>query len=133
PLEVKRILLQAFELHKLQQQGLPRPPAHRFVMVPREFWVILASEPLSVSQVVFEVLLHTIGYPGDGPDGHREWAALSYRHFERRGIMSRSTAERALQYAITRGYLRARPGQRLGKYASREYAIRWQEDDIVTL
>ncbi len=129
-LTVKRLLLQSFDLTTLQKRGLPHPSRDRFVKVPQEFWVLLACESHAVSQVVFEVMRLTIGYVDKAAAcGYREWVALSYRHFERMGIMSKNVAQRSLNYAIQHGYLLARKGKR----SSWEYAIRWQSPgDIVT-
>jgi hypothetical protein len=125
---VKRALVECFEHTPLQTKGIPHPADSRFVKVVWEFEVILAHEPRTVAQVIFEVMRLTIGFlEKNAPRGHREWVALSYRHFERRGLMSKTAAQDALNRAIQQGYLRVRPGAR----RSREYAIRWCED-IVT-
>jgi|GEM_PF-6686583 len=128
PLQCKRLAMREHELGKVRRHGWPHPPKDRFLMVPPVFSVILACEPLSVSQVIFEVLTQTIGYIGDGPDHRRAWASLSYRHFERKGLMSRDTAQRALAYAIKAGYLVQRPGKR----RSSQYALRWHDRDFGT-
>jgi len=121
-LTVKRLLLQTFDEKALQDQGLPHPSHSRFVKVPQEFWVLLACEPHAVCQVVFEVMRLTIGYADTSAAcGYREWVALSYRYFERRGIMAKNVAKAAVNDAIGHGYLLARQS----KNRSWEYAIRW--------
>ncbi len=124
----KRALLKTVDAATLRRTGLPHPPKDRFLMIPPAFGIILACEPLPVSQVIFEVLAHTIGYIGDGAHGRRDWVQLSYRHFERKGLMGRDTARAALTYAVQAGYLVTRPGHR----RSTEYAVRWCDGDFVT-
>src|SRR5437016_917103 len=99
PYRRKRTLLKTIDVATLRRSGIPHPQTDRFVMIPPAFGIILACEPLPVSQVIFEVLVHTIGYIGNGAHGRREWAQLSYRHFERKGLMGRTAARHALAYA----------------------------------
>ena len=119
---VKRQLELTFTLPQIQKHGFTHPQNGYWVMLPREFDVVLALEPKAVAQVILEVLRHTIGYPGDGPGERKLWVALSYGHFARQGRMSRSTAQRALQQAVKAGYLR----QRTTGANQREYALKWR-------
>jgi hypothetical protein len=94
-----------------------------YLMLSHNFSLLLATEPVRVAQVVLEIMEQTIGYVGDNPYHRREWVQLSYRHFERKGVMSKNIAKNALRYAVMAGYLRVRPSTR----RSQEYAIHWRE------
>jgi hypothetical protein len=129
------------EVAALRRGGLPYPHTD-FIKVPKVFWIILASEPHAVSQVVFEVLLQTIGHTSRDKRttlyGRRHWVRLTYRHFEKKGIMSKNNAREALNYAVEAGYLERRPHPRhsddrrpLPTQRSRyEYAIRWDRKTL---
>jgi len=119
---VKRRLEASLTLPQIQQHGFTHPQNGYWLMLPREFDVVLALEPKAVAQVILEVLRHTIGYPGDGPHDRRLWAQLSYSHFARKGLMFRGAAQRGLQEAVTKGYLLRRA---VGAKTF-EYAIRWK-------
>jgi hypothetical protein len=138
----KRICLETVALLTLQRKGFPRPQAPAptpdnpdktlgYLMLPKGFSTILACEPVTVAQVILEVLEQTIGYVGDNAYRRREWAQLPYRHFERKGLMGRDAARSALAHAVKAGYLCARPVKRPGRYGSWEYAIRWQDLEYV--
>jgi hypothetical protein len=80
-------------LHAAQQFGLTHPREGFWTMLPKEFQAIDALEPKDVSQVVLEILAQTIGafeYGQDGRPQQKEWAALSYRHFARAGLIGRT-------------------------------------------
>jgi hypothetical protein len=128
PYTRKRSLLHTVALEALRREGLPHPGKDGFLMLPKWFSTILACEPHTVAQVILEVLEQTVGYVGDGPDNRRAWAPLSYRHFERKGLMGRDAARHALVCAVKAGYLVTRPGKR----RSQEYAVRWKALDFVT-
>ena len=119
---VKRQLELALTLPKIQQQGFTHPQNGYWVMLPREFDVILAFEPRAIAQVILEVLRQTVGRPGDGPLDRCTWATLSYSHFARTGHMSRSTAQRALQQAVKAGYLLRRRNEQ----QTWDYSVRWK-------
>jgi hypothetical protein len=80
-----------------------------------------------VAQVIHEVLKQSVGYAGDGEHGRREWVALSFRHFERRGLLGHHAAQDALDYAVEQGYLLRR---RLGRQRW-EYAVHYRQSDNV--
>ena len=119
---VKRQLELTLTLPQIKAHGFTHPQNGYWVMLPREFDVVLALEPKAVAQVILEVLRHTIGYPGDGPHERRLWVQLSYSHFARQGRMSRSTAQRALRHAVKEGYLR----HRITGANKREYSLKWK-------
>jgi hypothetical protein len=100
-------------------------------MLPKGFSTLLACEPHEVAQVVLEVLEQTIGYVGDNPHGRREWVALTYRHFEHKGLMSKDKAGDAITYALKAGYILRRPVKRRGRFGSYKYAIRWHDSENV--
>jgi len=96
-----------------------------------EFDLVIAFEPRPVIQVIREVLWQTVGHPDEAsPTGRREWAALSFRHFESRGILSHNAAKEALDYAVAKGYLLRREcGKR--RWPTWEYAVRYRQVDNV--
>ena len=119
---VRRQLEASLTLPQIQQHGFTHPQNGFWVMLPREFDVILAFEPRATCQVILEVLRQTVGRPSAGPLERCVWAQLSYGHFACTGHMARSTAQRALEHAVKAGYLlRRRTGPQ-----SWEYAIRWK-------
>jgi hypothetical protein len=119
---VKRQLEITLTLPQIQQHGFTHPQNGFWLMLPKEFDVILAFEPRALVQVILEVLRQTIGMLGDGPGDRKLWAALSYGYFARTGHMSRSTAQRALHQAVQAGYLlRRRTSSRTW-----EYSLRWK-------
>lgn len=125
PHTVKRQLELALTLPQIKAHGFTHPTNGYWVMLPREFDVILALETKAVAQVILEVLRQTIGYPGEGPHERRLWVPLSYSHFARQGRMSRSTAQRALHHAVREGYLR----QRTIGTNRHEYSLKWRGID----
>ena len=120
--QVKRQLEEGITLPRIQHQGFTHPQNGFWLMLPREFDVVLAFEPKPVAQVILEVLRQTVGVAGDGPGDRKLWVALSYGHFARTGHMARTTAQDSLNRAVKNGYLlRRRIGTR-----SFEYSIRWK-------
>jgi hypothetical protein len=120
PYQAKRAAMEDLPLTRLRRYGFTPYFGEdtQFLMIPPEFILVLACESRYVALVIFEVLLQSVGYAGDGEHGRREWVALSQRHFERRGLMSQSQAERALRYAMEQGYLlRRRRGRQQWEYA----------------
>ena len=112
-------------LHAAQQFGITPPSEGFWVMLPKEYQAIDALEHKDISQVVLEILMQTIGsfeYGEDGRPKHKEWAALSYRHFARAGLMTSKAAQRGIKGALEKGYIVRRQigAQRF------EYAIRWR-------
>jgi hypothetical protein len=90
----------------------------QFLMIPPEFELVLACESRQMVQVIYEVMKQSVGYAGDGEHGRREWVALSFRHFERRGLMDHQNAKMALDAAVDKGYLlRRRRGRQQWEYA----------------
>ena len=129
PYQAKRAAMEDLEISRLRRHGFTPyfGEEKRFYMTPPEFDLVLACESRQVAQVIYEVLRQSVGYAGDGEHGRREWVALSQRHFERRGLMSQSQAERALRYAVEQGYLlRRRRGRQRW-----EYALHYRQGDIV--
>jgi len=90
-------------------------------MLPREFDVVAALETKAVTLVVLAVLRRTLGIPGDGPQGRKEWAKLSTHELADAALMSHSAARRGLAEAVRKGYLLRRPVD-----TTWEYAIRWR-------
>jgi hypothetical protein len=120
PYQAKRAAMEDLAIRQLRRDGFTPyfGPERRFLMTPPEFTLVLAIEPREVAQVIHEVLLQSVGYSDERGDGRREWVALSQRHFERRGIMSHSEAQRTLTYAVEQGYLlRRRRGRQQWEYA----------------
>jgi hypothetical protein len=129
PYQAKRAAMEDLEIRRLRRDGFTPyfGEGRRFLMTPPEFDVVLACEPRQVAQVIHEVLKQSVGYSGEGEHGRREWVALSFRHFERRGHLSHSQAKRALDEAVAKGYLlRRRRG--LQRW---EYAVHYRQADIV--
>ena len=128
--QAKRAAMEDLPLKRLRRHGFTPyfGDEKRFLMTPPEFDLVLACEARQVAQVIHEVLRQSVGYPGDSADGRREWVALSFRHFERRGLLSHQDAKIALDYAVEQGYLlrRRRGQQRL------EYAVHYRHVDIGT-
>src|SRR5882724_10501673 len=93
--QAKRAAMEDLPLKRLRRHGFTPyfGDEKRFLMTPPEFDLVLACEARQVSQVIHEVLRQSVGYPGDGADGRREWVALSFRHFERRGLLSHQDAK----------------------------------------
>ena len=91
-------------------------------MAPKEFQAILVRETKAVAAVVWEIMLRTIGWEGDGPGDRREWVHLTKRHFVRTNVLSRAQAERGIKRALAMGYIKRRE---IGKRGY-EYAIRWK-------
>jgi hypothetical protein len=120
PYKAKRAAMEDMEIRRLRRDGFTPyfGKKKQYPMAPRDFTLVLACEPIPVAQVIYEVMLHTTGLPGEGPEGRREWAVLSFRHFESRGLLGRHAAQDALDYAVDKGYLlRRRHGRRGWKYA----------------
>jgi len=121
---VKRILNRSFELPRIQREGFTPPSQGHWTKLPHEFIWVLAEEGKRVAIVILEVFRQTVGYVGDGPDGRREWAAVSSGHFARKGFMDQGDAARALTRAVKAGYLiRRRRGR------TWEYQVRWRTPD----
>jgi hypothetical protein len=121
--------MEDLEIRRLRRDGFTPyfGDEKRYLMTPPEFDLILACESRQVAQVIHEVLKQSVGYAGDGEHGRREWVAMSFRHFERRGLMSHQYAKRFLDYAVERGYLlRRRRG--LQRW---EYAVHYRQVDNV--
>jgi hypothetical protein len=113
--------MQDLPLRRLRRDGFTPyfGEEKQFLMLPPEYELVLALESRDVALVVYEVLRQTVGYTGDGKHRRRDWAPLSNRHFERRGLMSDSQARRALAYAVAHGYLLRRPhGKQRWEYAA---------------
>jgi hypothetical protein len=128
PYQAKRAAMEDMEIRRLRRDGFTPyfGEGKHFLMTPPEFTLVLACESRQVAQVIHEVLLQSVGYAGDSENGRREWVALSFRHFERRGIVSHQDAKVALDYAVEQGYLlRRRRGQRW------EYAVHYRQVDNV--
>ncbi len=129
PYQAKRAAMEDLPLKRLRRDGFTPyfGDQKRFLMTPLEFDLVLACEARQVAQVIHEVLRQSVGYPGDSADGRREWVALSFRHFERRGLLSHQDAKVALDYAVEQGYLlRRRRGRQQW-----EYAVHYRQIDIV--
>ena len=118
---VKRQLEASLTLPQIQQHGFTHPRDGYFLMLPREFDVVAALETKAVTLVVLAVLRRTLGVPGDGPQGRKEWVQLSTRTTADATIMSHSQARQGLAKAVQKGYLLRR---RVGR--SWEYTIRWR-------
>ena len=129
PYKAKRAAMEDLEIRRLRRDGFTHyfGKEKRFLMTPPEFTLVLACEPREVAQVIHEVLLQSVGYADDSGDGRREWVALSFRHFERRGILSHNAAKEALDYAVEQGYLLHRR-HGLQRW---EYAVHYCQSDIV--
>ena len=119
---VKRQLEASLTLPQIQKHGFTHPVNGYFLMLPREFDVVLALETKAVAQAVLAVLRQTIGYPGDGLGERSIWASISTHALADIMLMSRAAAQRGLRDALRKGYLLRRPGQG----TSWEYAIRWK-------
>jgi hypothetical protein len=129
PYQAKRAAMQDMAIHRLRRDGFTPyfGDKKQYLMAPRDFSLVLACEHVLVAQVIYEVMLHTTGVPGDGEEGRREWAELSFRHFERRGLMDHQNAKMALDYAVDKGYLLRR---RRGRQRC-EYAVHYRQVDNV--
>ncbi len=66
---VKHQLEEALRLPAIQQHGFTHACEGNSLMLPREFFVVLAFETHAVSQVILEVLHQTLGQVGHGPGG----------------------------------------------------------------
>jgi hypothetical protein len=128
---VKRSLEASLTLPQIQEHGFTHPANGRYVMLPREFDVVLALETKAVSQVVLAVLRRTIGYPGDGPINRAIWAEISTYDLASTGYMSHSAAQRGLKEGLKKGYILRREiveedaheRKQLVRY---EYAVKWK-------
>jgi hypothetical protein len=132
PYQKKRAAMESIALHSLRRDGFTPyfGEKKQYLMAPRDFSLVLACEHSYVAQVIYEVMLHTTGMPGDGKEHRREWAALTFRHFERRGLMDHQNAKMALDYAVDKGYLLRRPrGKR--RWTMWEYAVHYRQVDNV--
>jgi hypothetical protein len=129
PYKAKRAAIEDLEIRRLRRDGFSPyfGDEKRFLMTPPEFDLILACESRQVAQVIHEVLRQSVGYADDSESGRQEWVALSFRHFERRGLMGRHGAQDALNEAIAKGYLlRRRRGRQRW-----EYAVHYRQVDNV--
>jgi hypothetical protein len=122
PSTITRHLNKALRLPEVQRHGFTHPAQGHFLMLPPEFDLILAHEPKEIAQVLLEVIRQTSGWIGDGPGNRRLWVKLTYGHFARKGLLSRANAQRALNTAVERGYVR----RRLVRDRTYEYAVHWQ-------
>jgi hypothetical protein len=118
---IKRQLEVSLTLPQIQKHGFTHPRDGYFLMLPREYDVVAALESKAVALVVLAVLRRTLGVPGDGPQGRKEWAQLSDHAMADAALISYSQARRGLIEAFKKGYLLRR---RVGR--SWEYAIRWR-------
>jgi hypothetical protein len=118
---VKRQLEASLTLPQIQKHGFTHPRDGYFLMLPREFDVIAALETKAVTLVVLAVLRRTLGMPGNGTHGRREWVALSTRTLADAALISHSQACHGIREAVKKGYLLRR---RAGR--SWEYSIRWR-------
>jgi hypothetical protein len=118
---VKRQLEASLTLPQIQKHGFTHPRDGYFLTLPREFDVIAPLEKKSVMLTVLAVLRRTVGAPGDGPHGRKEWVQLSTRALADAALMSHSQARQGLAKAVQKGYLLQRSSGR-----SWEYAIRWR-------
>jgi hypothetical protein len=118
---VKRQLEASLTLPQIQKHGFTHPRDGYFLMLPREFDVIAALETKAVMLVVLTVLRRTIGAPGDGPQGRKEWVQLSTHAMADAALMAHGAARRGIADAVRKGYLLRR---RTGR--TWEYAIRWR-------
>jgi hypothetical protein len=109
-------------LYSVQAFGFTHPTHGHYLMVPKEFQAILLLESKAVSAVVWEVMLQTVGWEGNGPGGRREWAPLTVRHFERTRILSHRHATSGIADALARGYIE----RRLVGARRYEYRLRWK-------
>jgi hypothetical protein len=90
-------------LHSLQTFGFTPPSNGRYLMAPKEFQVIVLLETQAVAAVVWEMLLRTIGWEGDGPRCRGACVHLTIRHFVRAKVLSRAQAERGIKRALAMG------------------------------
>lgn len=118
---VKRQLEASLTLPQIQKHGFTHPRDGYFLMLPREYDVVAALETKAVALVVLAVLRRTLGIPGDGPHGRKEWVQLSTRGLADAALISHSQARHGLADAVRKGYLLRR---RVGR--SSEYTIRWR-------
>lgn len=118
---VKRQLETALTLPLIQKHGFTHPRDGYFLMLPREYDVIAALETKAVALVVLAVLRRTLGEPGEGVHGRKEWVQLSEHAMADAALISRSQARFGLHEAVRKGYLRR---QRAGR--SWAYTIRWR-------
>jgi hypothetical protein len=119
---VTRQLELSLTLPQIKVHGFTHPQNGHWLMLPREFSLVLALETKAVAQVILAVFEQTIGYPGDGPHERRLWAPISPGSLARQGLMSRGAAWRGLQKAVQEGYLL----RRAARGNTWEYAIRWK-------
>jgi hypothetical protein len=118
---VKRQIEASVTLPHIQKHGFTHPSNGHFLMLPPEYDVIQALEKKAVASVVLAVLRRTMGAPGDGPYGRKEWVQLSTHALADATLMAHGAARRGITEAVKKGYLlRRRAG---GSY---EYAIRWR-------
>jgi hypothetical protein len=118
---VKRQLEASLTLPQIQKHGFTHPRDGYYLMLPREFDVIAALETKAVMLVVLAVFRRTVGAPGDGLLGRKEWAQLSTHDLADAALMSHSAARRGVSESVRKGYLLRRRAGRTW-----EYAIRWR-------
>lgn len=110
-----------YTIDSLQTFGFTHPHHGRYLMMPQEFRAILARETKAVATVIWEIMQQTIGWE-DGPGTRREWAVLTFRHFVRARLLSKSQAQLGIKQALEKHYIERRQvGAR--RY---EYRIRWK-------
>jgi len=120
PYQAKRAAMEDLPLSRLRRYGFTPyfGEDKQFLMIPPDFDLVLACESRQVALVIFEVMKQSVGYSGDSAEGRREWVTLSFRHFERRGLLGHTDAKLALDYAVKQGYLlRRRRGRQQWEYA----------------
>jgi hypothetical protein len=121
---IKRQIEQSLTLTQLQKHGFRHPANGGFLMLPAEYDVMAALEPKSVALVVLAVMRRTLGEPGDGPHGRKEWVQLSVHAMAAVTLLSYGQAHTGITQAVRKGYLlRRRVGQ------SWAYAVRFRGMD----
>jgi len=94
-----------YTLYSLRTFGFTHPSNGRYLMVPKEFRAILVRETKAVATVIWEIMQQTIGWEGDGPGDRREWAVLTFRHFVRARLLSKSQAQVGIKQALEKHLL----------------------------
>ena len=102
---VKRQIEASVTLPHIQKHGFTHPSNGHFLMLPPEYDVIQALEKKAVVSVVLAVLRRTMGAPGDGPYGRKEWVQLSTHALADATLMAHGAARRGITEAVKKGYL----------------------------
>ena len=90
-------------LHSLQAFGFTPPSNSRYLMASKELQVIVLLETQALATVVWEMLLHTIGWEGNSPRCRRAWVHLTVRYFVQAKVLSRTQAERGIKRFLAMG------------------------------